>query len=92
MAAQAHWCRRYARANAAGLRKIAKKHDKHAANDAGRRFVQVRSAAAWVLLAARLLRHDDLLSSSDADCSLSFTWMFVAESLHASSRELRTWL
>ena len=41
LAAQAHWCRRYARANAAGLRKIAKKHDKQAANDAGRRFVQV---------------------------------------------------
>ena len=41
LAAQARWCRKYARANAAGLRKIAKKHDKRAANDAGRRFVQV---------------------------------------------------
>ena len=41
LAGQARWCRRYARANAAGLRKIAKKHDKRAANDAGRRFVQV---------------------------------------------------
>ncbi len=42
LAGQARWCRKYARANAAGLRKIAKKHDKRAANDAGRRFVQVR--------------------------------------------------
>ena len=41
LAGQARWCRKYARANAAGLRKIAKKHDKRAANDAGRRFVQV---------------------------------------------------
>ena len=44
LAKQAKWCREYAKVNAAGLRKIAKKHDKRVSGDAGQRFVQVRSA------------------------------------------------
>ena len=44
MAKQAEWCRQYAKVNAAGLRKIAKKHDKRVSSDAGHRFVQVRSS------------------------------------------------
>lgn len=47
MAKQAEWCRQYAKVNAAGLRKIAKKHDKRVSNDAGHRFVQVRELFAY---------------------------------------------
>jgi SPX domain protein involved in polyphosphate accumulation len=41
LAEHAQWCRRFASVNATGLRKIAKKHDKYAQNDAGKQFVQV---------------------------------------------------
>ena len=42
LAEHALWCRRFASVNATGLRKIAKKHDKYAHNDAGKQFVRVR--------------------------------------------------
>jgi SPX domain protein involved in polyphosphate accumulation len=42
LAEHALWCRRFASVNATGLRKIAKKHDKYAQNDAGKQFVQVQ--------------------------------------------------
>jgi SPX domain protein involved in polyphosphate accumulation len=87
LAAQAHWCRRYARANAAGLRKIAKKHDKQAANDAGRRFVQVRSAAAWLPSAAcqfaKLLRQNELDVLHRCRLQPAYLLMLVGMSLHA---------
>lgn len=41
LAEHALWCRRFASVNATGLRKIAKKHDKYAHNDAGKQFVRV---------------------------------------------------
>jgi SPX domain protein involved in polyphosphate accumulation len=42
LAQHALWARRFATVNATGLRKIAKKHDKYARNDAGKQFVRVR--------------------------------------------------
>lgn len=41
LAAASAWCRQYAIVNAAGLRKIAKKHDKYCGGSAGSRFLQV---------------------------------------------------
>ena len=41
LAAQAHWCRHYARVNAMGLRKIVKKYDKLLGSNTGSRFLQV---------------------------------------------------
>ncbi|KAK9831287.1 hypothetical protein WJX74_010547 [Apatococcus lobatus] len=40
LAAQAHWCRHYARVNAMGLRKIVKKYDKLLGSNTGSRFLQ----------------------------------------------------
>lgn len=40
VANRAYWCRKYARTNAVGLRKILKKHDKICHNSQGREFLQ----------------------------------------------------
>lgn len=89
MAEHAQWCRRFASVNATGLRKIAKKHDKYAQNDAGKQFVQVRlqKLASDPLLARGCHAH----TSSIYTCAVCFYRDPTGASICCIDRSCRSW-